>query len=88
MTCEAVLEYVVEKGKLDSNTAWGLFEVVCDDLLGKNLTHSAPRSFFVNKAACIADLASHKLNQVTHRTDAVLHKLPKGDKLAKLARIK
>ena len=35
MTGEVVLDYVIQKSQLDPNTFWGLFEVVCDELLGK-----------------------------------------------------
>ena len=35
MTGEAMLEFVTQKAQLDANTFRGLFEVVCDGVLGK-----------------------------------------------------
>ena len=35
MTGEALLDYVSQKAELDPNTFLGLYEVICDGVLGK-----------------------------------------------------
>ena len=37
MSAEGLLEYVVEKAQLDSQKYWGLYEVICEQEIGKGV---------------------------------------------------
>ena len=53
MTTQEVLQFVESKADLDSNVHWGIYEVVCQNQLGKAHMYSYVNNVWGGKILCM-----------------------------------